>query len=83
MSIYGSIGYTRQEHYREKRLTIKEKETLKILESELKQLQNKRDAIYDDLTIEDEELKELEKPIQNDIDNLINEISKIKYIKVR
>ncbi len=83
MSIYGSIGFTRRDRYKDRILTKKEKETLSKLELELKQLQNKSDLLYEDLSITDEELKQLEEPIQNNIDNLINQINDIKYIKVR
>lgn len=81
-SLYGSVGYTRRDHYRERTLSNKNSKILQSLESELRALQDERDTLYDDYDISDEELKESEKPIQIKIDDLINRISSIKYEKV-
>ncbi|EXG87807.1 hypothetical protein K413DRAFT_4708 [Clostridium sp. ASBs410] len=82
MSLYGSIGYTRRDHYRERTLNNKNSKILQELESELRALQDKRDALYDICDISYEELKELEKPIQIKIDDLIDRVCSVKYEKV-
>lgn len=82
MSIYGSIGYTRRDHYRERTLSNKNSKILQELETELRNAQNEHSALYEDMSITDEELKELEKPLQIKIDDLINRVCDIKYEKV-
>lgn len=82
MSLYGSIGYTRRDHYRERTLNKKNLKLLQSLEFELRTLQNERDALYDNYDISEEELKELEKPMQVKIDDLINRVCAVKYEKV-
>jgi hypothetical protein len=83
MSIYGSIGYTRRDRERERILKPIEKIELKKLETELRIAQDERDAVYDNYDITDEELKELVKPLQEKVDDLIDRVCKIKYEKVR
>ncbi len=82
MSIYGSIGYTRRDHYRERVLTHKAKRELELLETELRNVQNEHTSLWENYDLTDEEVKELEKPLQIKIDDLINRVCAIKYEKV-
>lgn len=82
MSIYGSIGYTRRDHYRERTLNNKNSKILQELETELRNAQNEHSALYEDMSITDEELAELEKPLKEKIDILIDRVCAFKYEKV-
>lgn len=80
MSIYGSIGYTRSGSERERNLNASERKTVAALESQKRTLEKQYSALYDNDNLEDAELAELIKPIQSQIDSLIGQICKIKYI---
>lgn len=82
MSIYGSIGYTRRDHYRERTLNNKNSKILQELETELRNAQNEHTALWENYDLTDEEVKELEKPLQIKIDDLINRVCAVKYEKV-
>lgn len=82
MSIYGSIGYTRRDHYSERVLNRKSRNELELLEIELRKAQNEHTALWENYDLTDEEVKELEKPLQIKIDDLINRVCAIKYEKV-
>lgn len=82
MSMYGSIGYTRRDHYRERVLNHKSRNELELLERELNKAQNEHTALWENYELTDEEVKELEKPLQIKIDDLINRVCAIKYEKV-
>lgn len=82
MSIYGSIGYTRRDHYRERTLNNKRRHELELLEAELRNAQKEHTALWENDDLTDEEVKELEKPLQIKIDDLINRVCTIKYEKV-
>lgn len=83
MSIYGSIGYTRRDSERERNLNANEREAVSALESQKRSLENQYSALYDNDNLEDAELSKLIKPIQSQIDALIDQICKIKYISNR
>ena len=79
MSAYGSISYTRKSRSIERVMSASEKKTVAMLESQLKSLQRQHSALYEDDDLDDAELKKLQRPIQDQIDALINQISDIKY----
>jgi chromosome segregation ATPase len=83
MSLYNQIGFTRRDAYREKTLIHNDKVKMNSLENELRKLQNERDDIYNNMELSEDEISELAKQIQIKIDELINQISELKYVKVR
>lgn len=82
MSIYGSIGYTRRDHYRERTLNNKNSKILQELEIELRNTQNEHTSLWENYDLTDEEVRELEKPLQIKIDDLINRVCAVKYERV-
>lgn len=82
MSLYGSIGFTRRDREREKVLKPTERKELNNLESELRKVQNEHSLLYDNMEITDEELAEIEKPLKEKINDLIDRVCKIKYEKL-
>lgn len=77
--MYGSIGYTRRNKYKDRILNRKQKEDLEKLEKELHNLQNERTLLYES-DITDKELLNEVIPIQYRIDLLIEQIGNIKYV---
>lgn len=80
--MYGNIGYTRRDKYKDRILNRKQKENLIKLERELHNRQNECTLLYES-DISDEELHNEVIPIQNRIDLLIEQISNIKYVRNR
>jgi len=69
MSIYGSIGFTRQS----KGPTLKvDKKTEQKIKAEIKKLQDKRSQYYNDDDITDEQLMAIASQINKQINQLIN-----------
>lgn len=80
--MYGNIGYTRRDKYKDRILNRKQKENLIKLERELHNRQNERTLLYESDS-SDEELHNEIILIQNRIDLLIEQISNIKYARNR
>lgn len=71
---YGSNWLSMQRQQsdaRKPRLNVN-RETEKQVDAKIRELQSKRDSLYANTTISDEELSTLEKPINDEIEKLIN-----------
>jgi len=79
MSAYGSIGFTRRGRTVDRLLSLAERQQVREIESTIKSVQARQHALYENDDLEDEELYKLLKPLQSEVDALIDKLCAIKY----
>ena len=79
MSAYGGIGFTRGGRTVERLLSLKERQQVREIESKIKELQAQQHTLYENDDLEDEDLYNRLRPLEDEVYKQIDKLCAIKY----